>query len=313
MQRSAARASCRAALRYLAREQQPAGCWIDYRLPVGASDQWVTGLVGFACADAARRLGLTASDGIHSVSARAAEWLAGSRTYAEGWGFNGRTGPDADSTAWALRLQRAIGLPVREQDVAFLRAHWIDGAGFATYRRDDAWGDAHADVTPVVMLALTADARRPPRSAAMTAIVRARLADGTWPSYWWRTGHYSTAANVELLCDLEPDLALAEPIAIHPIVTSFDAAGALLTACFAGSPASLRARLAAGLVAAQNDDGGWPGGEHLRVTDPACRRPWIASIGRFYRDGRGLITTAACVRALACHAALGERGCRAPS
>lgn len=306
MQRSAARESCAAALERLAQCQLPDGRWIDYRLPVGASDQWVTGLVGYACADSARRLGLPQSHRAFGAAEHAGRWLATDRNYACGWGFNGVTGPDADSTAWALRLHAATDLPIRAEDVAFLRAHWIRGAGFATYRRDDGWGDAHPDVTPAVTLALPIDEREEMRSEVLAAVRGARSADGTWPSYWWRTAHYSTAANAEVLRDLRAAGEMTAPIAIHPFATCLDIACALLTACFAAQDAALRAALAAALMAFQDHDGGWPGGEDLRVTDPACRRPWEAPAGRLYRDGNGLVTTAVCVRALACHAANGQ-------
>ena len=299
------RDSCASALEYLVRCQQPDGHWIEYRLPVGSSDQWVTGFVGFACADSARRLRLPESHQAYGAVERAARSLAANRTYACGWGFNGTTGPDADSTAWALRLHAALNLPIRSDDIEFLRSHWIEGEGFATYRRDDAWGDAHPDVTPAVMLALPAAAREELRRDVLAAVRSSRSSDGTWPSYWWRTAHYSTAANAELLHELCADDG-AESISLHPFISCFDVACALLTACFTRTDAPLRAALAAGLLALQQEDGSWAGGEDLRVTDPACRRPWEEPAGRLYRDGKGLMTTAACARALACHAATAE-------
>lgn len=301
--------ACADAIRYLVAHQEPCGRWVDYRLPVGSSDEWMTGFVGFACVDAASRLPRAIASAALDASARAADWLTRHRAYEYGWGFNGVTGPDADSTAWALRLHAALRLVIRDGDVAFLLSHWIDGAGFATYRRPDAWGNPHPDVTPIAALALPPELRGRLRPAIIDVIMRSRRADGSWPSYWWRGCHYSTASNAELLARWEvaagvpirPDL-----VAIPTPYSSLDVACALSTACFFREAPQVRAQLADALQARQRDDGSWLGGEDLRVTDPGCHRPWLESAGRLYRDVNGLLTTAASLRAVALCAELEE-------
>ena len=73
-------------------------------------------------------------------------------------------------------------------------------------------------------------------------------------------------------------------------------------ACMAGIE-TLRGRgpavLFRELVERQGSDGLWSGGYDLRVTEPDCRQPWIEARGLYYRDQRGLLTSATSVRALA--------------
>ncbi|HMB55517.1 MAG TPA: hypothetical protein VKU40_19515, partial [Thermoanaerobaculia bacterium] len=110
-------------------------------LPVGAATEWVTAYAGLALA-AASTWRPEAAPAAH----RAADFLVERRSYAAGWGYNSKTGPDADSTGLALRLLRATGRPPAAADLSWLLARWRDG-GFATYPRDDAWGEPHPCVT----------------------------------------------------------------------------------------------------------------------------------------------------------------------
>src|SRR5262249_15294255 len=155
------------------------------QLPVGASDAWVTAYVGWTLA---RMPGGDERGGAR----RAANWLLDTRSYAAGWGYNGRTGADADSTAWALLLFRALGLQSEARDQDWLVGCWRPEGGFATYNRRDAWGVAHPDVSPVAFLALLPDRAAALRPSFLAYTLRNRLPNGTWPAYWWRTGHYST-------------------------------------------------------------------------------------------------------------------------
>ena len=288
------------ALRFLAGRQESNGSWQDYRLPVGASGEWVTAFVGFACATASRHVhGSEAASGIASAC-RALDWLITCRAYDAGWGFNASTGPDADSTAWAMRLHHELDEPLRAADIDFLCSHWHAGRGFSTFRRTDAWGQPHPDVTPVAALALPVDIREPRPADILHAVFASRSPDGTWPSYWWRSSHYSTAANGELLASrgLGHLCGFAVDDGPGALRSHFDTACALMAGCFTLVDDSIVDVLSNGLVGAQKSDGSWEGSDDLRVTDPLCRAPWLAPAGRRYRDIHALITTATSLRAL---------------
>jgi hypothetical protein len=283
---------------YLLRGQAEDGHWEEYHLPTGASDAWITAYVGLALVVASER-GI--GGGARAAAVRAARWLSVNRQYPSGWGYNGSTGPDSDSTALALTLVRAMGLPARPSDEKWLRARWQPGGGFATYDGPEAWGTAHVDVTPAAYLALGAAGREELREELIAYLLRQRLPDGTWPAYWWRSNLYSTHACLELLRDLDVSDLLVRPSVAGTIAiqSDFELALAIEIAMLCGGPVGIASAWAQKLATHQLPNGSWRGDENLRVTDPSCYAPWERPQGKLYRDDRGLLTTAAAVRALA--------------
>lgn len=289
---------------YLCRLQHADGYWSDYRLPVGASDQWVSAYVGLALARYASASGNAAA---LAAARRAAAWLQAGRSYEAGWGYNGSTGADADSTALALALLRALGLAPAAPDQHFLRSHWRAAAagvtaGAATYQGPKAWGEAHWDVTPLAYLGMAPEQQRSLRAGFLDGVRANRMADGQWRSYWWRNPYYSTFATLEALAELgvpEPaprPAALAGPVRVD---NAFD------LACLLGSellrqrpPAQFGQQLRA-LLGWQGSAGGWPGHANLRVTDDTCSTPWESPAGTYYADQAGTISTATVLRMLA--------------
>jgi hypothetical protein len=282
------------AVNYALDRQGSDGAWTDFDLPVGSSDAWMTAYVGAAISEVRDVVGAEtvkrAEDGIE----RAALWLARNRPYAAGWGFNASTGPDADSTAWALLLLAAVGAPARAEDRAWLMTLLRRDGGFATYPRTDYWGASHADVTATVLRALRPDTNAGVQNAAVDWLLRHRLPDGTWPSYWWTTDSYTTFEVASLLLELgfpADDVIPRDAVRVER--------STLAVACWAGV-----AYLAKGhsdcftdLIDLQETSGGWSGGLILRVTDPACKEPWISATGSVYQDS-GLFTTATVLRVL---------------
>lgn len=275
------------------------GHWEDFALPVGRSDAWLTAYVGLALADHAE---LAEDAEARGAAARAASWLGTARGREPGWGYNGRTGTDADSTAHALLLLRRFGIACDEA-AAWLRGAWLPGGGFATYRRTDAWGVAHPCVTPIAYLALDAEAGRVLAAPFRAYALAARDADGTWPAYWWHTRHYSTLVNLLALRRLGAGIERAAPIAApggqRAIESAFDAA------CVAGIAAlrlgddPITHELVALVCSLEQRGGGWPPGAGLRVTEPDCYEPWHRPAGRVYHDVDGVFTTATVLRVLA--------------
>jgi len=292
------------AVRYLCRLQDAAGRWTDYRLPVGASDEWVTAYVGLALAQVGRR-GSPAAPAALAAARRGAGWLATARAYPAGWGFNATTGPDADSTAMALGLAAELGLPPRPEDQAFLRLHWRPEGGLATFLTDTAWGRAHWDVTPWGYLGLSAGDQEALRPSFLAALNTNRMADGMWRAYWWRRPYYSTFLTLEALARLglpepapEPDGEIAGRTPLE-IDNAFDLACLLGVERFRGAGGERLGALRRALLDWQQDDGRWPGHPNLRVTEETCEAPWEAPAGECYADEAGTITTATALRVLA--------------
>jgi hypothetical protein len=282
-----ARAALRDGVRALAELQGDDGRFSEYTLPVGAADGWVTGLAGVALAGASR------VEGARQAAELAADWLVAHR-YPEGWGYNDRTGPDADSTGLAVRLLRMLGRTVPPEAEAFLAEQWV-GNGYRTYPREDGWGDVHPCVTAAVGLAVSDEILATRRDALTDAVSGRRLADGTWPSYWWARPGYSTYHHLRLAHRLGVRVPAGATEALLPPSTVFELAWATGVARLEED--SLLPELVDALVSEQRPDGRWQGSAELRVTDPSCRIGQPLR-GGCYEDHSGLVVTAAAVMAL---------------
>jgi hypothetical protein len=296
---------------YLLRSQHADGLWQDYELPTGRSDAWVTGFVGLALAGLARHGG---SQEAAMAADRAARWLADHRAYAAGWGYNAETGPDADSTGYALRLLHATGRAGTPDDEAWILDRWQPDGGFATYEGPGGWGVAHPDVTPIAFAALSRRSRERLKPDLMRAMAASRDADGSWPSYWWRTRHYSTYLNGRLAQSMGLGLAPSRPVVSlendRSVHSAFDLAFVTGNASLHDPRGRTCRELAATLLTTQNAEGFWPGGANLRVTRHDTPDPWNDPEGEFYADLDHLITTASAVLVLTDLHERWEEACR---
>ncbi len=286
---------------YLLRLQRVSGNWEEYELPTGRSDAWVTAYVGLALARVALRRGFEPA---YSAAARAAKWLSSHRPYPAGWGYNAVTGPDADSTGYALALLRAAGQTTLSNDEDWLLTRWQPEGGFATFDGPGGWGKAHPDVTPVAFAALSRTTREHLGPWLRQALFASRDIDGTWPAYWWRTRHYSTYLNSCLARAVGPHFLPSAPVvtlqdnrAIHSV---FDLVFVTANAALHDSGNGKSRELADILIAQQSGSGFWPGGANLRVTRHDTPDPWNAPEGECYVDFDHLITTASAVALLSC-------------
>lgn len=294
-----------AAIDFLLGRQSRGGQWIDFELPVGPSDGWVTSYVGLALAElpAAHRPAR-----LDRALERAADWCAGAMGPDHGWGYNAFTGSDADSSAFAIRFLRAVGRAVPAGCHARLRGFQRTDGGFGTYARidpKDSWGHSHADVTPNALLALALD---DPADATVAAGVAWSVASqapaGWWPSFWWRSHDYATWANVRMLSVMGSNFAAARCLAtcVHDPMPAapFEASLRLATLAIVdprGADRIAEAREA--ILAAQQLDGSWPSSPMLRLTDPRCPDPWAgAPSGTLYPDARRIFTTATVLASL---------------
>lgn len=288
-----------AASNYLLAFQRSDGRWEEFELPVGPSDAWVTGYIGLALAQAGRQC----EDRCAWLGGlRAAEWLRDNRPYAAGWGYNASTGPDADSTAYAIRLLKQVQQKVEASDEEWLLARWVPGQGFATYDRSDNWGIGHPDVTPVVYWALDAQRRAKLRDQLKQSVLAGRDADGTWPAYWWRTRHYSTFLNGLLVRELGIPMDAQHPVvsteASRAIYSHFDLAYVVANAAVGLGMCDVTRALTAELLKCQRSDGSWAGAPNLRVTRHDGSDPWLRPEGQLFADNGHLFTTASALGVL---------------
>jgi hypothetical protein len=286
-------------LAYLCRIQDTDGKWTDFQLPVGPSDQWVTAYVGQALAQAGKRL---SHEKALTAARQSADWLLRHQNYPAGWGYNTRTGPDADSTSICLALLRELNLEIRREDQQFLRQYWHPEGGFSTYEGPDAWGRPHWDVTPLGYLGLAEIEQHELREPFLRALAEHRLPGGLWRSYWWRLPFYSTWTTLEALEKLgipeSAPLDAADAEASIVIDNSFDLACLIGIETLRGAPFEQSGRHLRTLLGWQQPDGSWPGHANLRVTDDACHAPWDSPAGNYFRDEASTITTATVVRVL---------------
>lgn len=180
---------------YLLRRQSNDGFWRDYQLPPGMSEAWSTAWVGWCLAHNTSRKPVQ-----HSL--RMAAFALRRVRKPTGWGYNRGTSADADSTAWSVRFLEIAGI-----HNAIITTHtlesYLDGQGRAhTFleKVNGSWADAHADVTPVVGLALLASgASVQTIQKVRRAILNACSPDGVWKSFWWPTDAYASLWSLEFL------------------------------------------------------------------------------------------------------------------
>lgn len=285
------------AVGYLQSIQNQDGSWTDFHLPVGVSDQWVTAYAALALA----QCGETSCSRGTAAAVKGAMWLSENRTYKEGWGYNGATGPDSDSTAIAIALFDELEMPVAEQDRAFLSNHWRDGDGISTFDGPEAWGAGHWDVTPWGYHGMLPEDRELYREQFLLALSNNRLGNGFWRAYWWRNPYYSTFVTLEVLERLgipEPEAVFHEPAPSIQIDNPFD------LGCYIGieslrdpSDPRIGGHLRT-LLNWQEGDGRWRCAANLRVTDHSCYAPWDRPEGAYYEDQKSVLTTATIARIL---------------
>jgi hypothetical protein len=275
-----------AGIDYLIKKQHADGHWEDFRDdPIGVGNGgWITAYIGLALTEMGLHTGKFSEN-----ATRAAHYLQKVRPYTPGWGFNAKAGPDSDSTAHALLFLQALGQEVQDADVEWMLSRWQKkGGGFATYPKRNPWGNAwgwgaaHPDVTPAAFAALPKHyQQRKQWSFSLTSGVsrsswaekfmdyslRNRRADGTWPTYWWRTTHYSTYWHLDVLKKLGWNERVGPPVITgedsQKIHSAFDLSFVLGIALF-GEDKKIAAQYGNELVSLQSADGSWPGGKNLR-------------------------------------------------
>ncbi|WP_433220638.1 hypothetical protein ACQP00_18380 [Dactylosporangium sp. CS-047395] len=283
------------AVEYLRRLQHPRGSWSDFMVAVGTSDAWVTGYTGtaLAMAAAADHLDPAVRKAAAEGADAAADWLLSVIGPRGAWGYHGGVAPDADSTAWAVRLLAARGRAIPESALTFLAAHESDG-GYRTYNdvsRTRRWSQPTPDVTATALLARH-EAGQLDRTELASAFIRLiapwQRPPGRWTSIWWAEDGYATTTALEAwVAAARPGLTPV-PAPVRAPQTAFGHALWLHSLTLTGATADPLP-----LLDAQRPGGGWPGDAELLVPDPSGGGLTERSI-----DARGIFTTATALRAL---------------
>jgi hypothetical protein len=264
---------------------------VDFQLPVGPADRWVTAYVAFALAEAG-------SLGAGALQSEACRWLEQNRG-PEGWGYNAGTPDDADSTSLASLALRAAGRPAAPETLDFLRRCSRENGGVSTYppgtSPGGAWCESAPDVTPVCVAARGFDASW---RTALDWLLETQRPDGFWNSYWWTTPLYTGWWVMRVFGASMPKIhraKLVDAAKSLPVQGAFEQALRILLLSEAGEPVS-----AHGLIALQNPDGSWPASAWLRLARPEIADPWrrIDSGACFLDHGR-VFTTATALLAVA--------------
>lgn len=286
-----------AAERFLIACQSQDGLWRDYpALEPGWSEAWVTAVVGWSLtlSPAGARTGLPVSAAAESLHALAKS---------DGWGYNRNTASDADSTAWVWRLLARID-DYRGRSASHDLCHYLTPEGYAlTFQGAcyGAWADAHADVTPVLGLALLAVEANPELTDRVReAVLSQRNPDGLWHSYWWTTIAYAVARNLEFLAARGgiPDAIKhrirdwlnEEAIGTSPFELAQELAAAVCIDKKSGN------RRCEALLDMQESDGGWAASRTLLM--PAQHTKQLGPVALVYADERRLMSTAMAMSAL---------------
>lgn len=278
---------------YLLEQQDNDGFWREFELAPGAAETWPTAWVGW-CLIGSLKTNSSLKGKTRECCKRAATAVWASKKDC-GWGYNRRTGSDADTTAWALRFLSSCGLRVPPEP--FLSPYIDAGGGVHTFRELalGAWTDAHDDVAANVGLALLSI----PTARCLVERIQQRLVSG-FPvdTYWWSTSTYGNAWTLRFLnssASLSPQFREKAQRWLAGLPESndgFEVAHRLIAARAAHLPPSLTVRLINQLLDLCGSRG-WDGGAFLLV-------PPQDNVGNATPNPelRGLMTTALCVKLL---------------
>jgi hypothetical protein len=275
-------------------------------------------------------------DAAYLAAAEAGSFLAARASHrAPGFGYNGQTTRDADSTAWACRLAAALETDDKAcftEARQFLATCQQADGGFATYPTVsavrqaiqvapempvDAWASSHTCVTAATAIldCFNTDGK------TLEYLRAAQKTGGEWRGYWWCDPEYATALAIQALSKQESQ---QDRLAIERAVgwleqtavrrCAFPIALRLLAFSFAGRASP--SHLVDELLKTQRSDGSWTASARLRLPFPGMRNPdlhwdWDYSekgFGGIRLDQQCIFTTATAVWALASIGPAGTAG-----
>lgn len=278
---------------FLKRAQRRDGAWVDFRLPPGMSDEWMTAHTAFVLEGVPAAQGLTAN---------AAQYLAQIGRGRRGWGYNHRVATDCDSSAQALMVLHRHGIKPATDIVNWLISAQNRSGGFPTYPPEpgtpvNGWNVDHPDVTLLVIHSLR---RLRTGTSALQAAVAWLESTGehVLTSYWWPSPSYAMWAQVRTSFS-GPDAAARAAASLDPSCTAPESAMLIEAAAYGRRLTTKQAvEATARLLGEQFRDGSWPCSPCLRVTDPMVMSSSTTAPGKVYAGTRRIFSTAHAVSAL---------------
>ncbi len=290
--------SLRRAEKFLCGHQDPDGAWRDFNLTPGCSDAWITAVVGTALTAVPR-----SQQSLNNVL-QAANWLHHQRRDC-GWGYNGNTATDADSTSWTLLFLGSISCLQGLDPIAMI-APWVglDG-GITTFcgSQFGHWSDEHPEVTAIsARMLLNVAGPCQLASQLLRRICSTQQQSGTWSAYWWFDSAYSTAQSLWTLACADLIAAINYNASLNWLNSAYSHFGTtfmlsnFLLASTALHCETVYMNCLRQLLSLQLADGGWPGSPVLLVPDQAGRKP----LGDAIPDKRRLLSSALALYAIKC-------------
>ena len=301
--------SIRSATAYIVSHQSPHGQWLDFSLPTGPSDAWVTGYTGLSLTTLPKEF---RDPGIETAIQRVIPWCWAAMNSDYGWGYNSTTGSDADSTANIISFLSSYHVPIPCACYQKLISFRKDDGGFATFHTEnagDSWGDCHPDVTPVALDAfLTGNMKKDPVFIQGKKYLKKNQEPrGIWQSYWWDSYLYSTWVNLVFLERMGWDyrrndcwnFLIKQTIPSDPFKLALYAGCLFQLSGYYQNSSSLIASAVHNLTKMQLKDGSWTGFPKLRLTNNHIKKPWSRqNSGPLFMDHQRLFTTATAIRVL---------------
>jgi hypothetical protein len=298
--------SITASLDFILANESRDGSWVDWQLPVGESDAWMTAFVGYKLRIVPDHLRYKTAGPV----GRASEWILRNEYVDGGWGYNESVGSDADSTAYAIMFLASVGKTIPERSFVHLREFQREDGGFATYlARNDSWGFSHPDVSPIALLALLTkyQCKDPFIDRGFRYVLKQRTSEGLWNSFWWDTFLWSTETNLSLLNTVKSQWDVNEItktieslLQVRPS-NAFEAA--LLISCIFHTNSEFGLEKASEwvdqLLREQLSDGSWKSEPILRLVKYHYFEPWkCEDSGILYCDPKRIFTTSTVFEAL---------------
>ncbi|MEA5622969.1 prenyltransferase/squalene oxidase repeat-containing protein [Nostoc sp. UHCC 0251] len=313
-----------AAIQFILNSANQKGWWCDFDIDSRKkrSDEWVTAYVGTVLASLPHEMAKQAAH-------HAWRLLLSRCQSSPGWGYNGFAPPDADSTAWTLRLATALGEIKSQRAQAasqFLAQHQLSSGGVVCYLEKElafntnanssslkGWCSVHTCVTAAV--AVLEEIKAP----SIEFLRNTQLENGSWKAYWWYDHEYATALAVEALAmDNYQRHYQQVQLAIDWAVSRISSSGAVYSRQYGDNSAFATAWCVRTLALAkekqylstkldqavnwlmntQKADGSWTSSALMRFPDPADILEPDSSSSPIIPDNKRIFTTATVLAAL---------------
>lgn len=308
------------ATEYILRKRETDGYWVDFAMPQGTSDEWVTAyIIATLSNDPVLRNNLTSS----------VEWLQKRFRSGEGWGYNRNTSADADATALSLLALHRMGAPLPEGARDALIRYRLRSGGYRAYPDwdlDYEYGAGPAEITSIVLLAQveTDMVEADVLCDTVMNLVSQQRDEGGWNTFWWKDDLFATYRTLQAFNAFVRLATLSKgsnqlPInVVESVVKAIKDArpsvsdqatpdepfvlGIWLSSWFAAQGNVFYPsvdRILAHLRSQQQEDGRWLSVPIRRIARTKLLRPWARSdSGRLYLDSQCLITTTTVIEGL---------------